>query len=65
MILMPMMIPATFALLLLFGVIPEELTGTGALALVGNFKTAIGHMAAFGAVFTVVCWLLFGFVVQE
>ncbi|MHC4741807.1 MAG: heme exporter protein CcmB [Planctomycetota bacterium] len=64
-ILLPMMIPAVFALLLLFGAIPEELAGTGALALVGNFKTAIGYMAAFDAVFAVACWLLFGFVVQE
>ena len=29
-VLMPMMIPATFALLLIFGAVPEELTGTGA-----------------------------------
>lgn len=64
-ILLPMMIPATFALLLLFGAIPEELAGTGALAMVGNFKTAIGYMAAFDAIFAVACWLLFGFVVQE
>lgn len=64
-ILLPMMIPATFALLLLFGAIPEELAGTGALAMVGNFKTAVGYMAAFDAIFAVACWLLFGFVVQE
>lgn len=64
-ILMPMMIPATFALLLLFGAIPGELAGSGSLALVGNFKTAIGYMVAFDAVYTVTCWLLFGFVVQE
>ena len=64
-ILMPMMIPAIFALLLLFGVIPEELAGSGILALTGNFKTAVGHMIAFDVVFTVACWLLFGFVVQE
>jgi heme exporter protein B len=64
-ILLPMMLPATFALLLLFGAIPEELAGTGALAMVGNFKTAIGYMAAFDAIFGVACWLLFGFVVQE
>jgi heme exporter protein B len=64
-ILLPMMLPATFALLLVFGAIPEELTGTGALALVGNFKTAVGYMAAFDAIFAVASWLLFGFVVQE
>ena len=64
-VLMPMMIPATFALLLLFGTIPQELAGTGALALVGDFKTAVGYMVAFDAVFSVACWLLFGFVVQE
>ena len=64
-ILMPMMIPAIFALLLLFGVVPDELAGSGILALTGNFKTAVGHMIAFDVVFTVACWLLFGFVVQE
>ena len=64
-VLMPMMIPATFALLLLFGAVPEELAGTGALAFVGNFNTAVGYLVAFDAVFTVASWLLFGFVVQE
>jgi heme exporter protein B len=64
-VLMPMMIPATFALLLLFGAVPEELAGTGALAFVGDFNTAVGYMVAFDAVFTVASWLLFGFVVQE
>lgn len=64
-ILLPMMLPATFALLLLFGAIPDQLAGTGALAMVGDFKTAVGFMAAFDAIFVVACWLLFGFVVQE
>lgn len=64
-ILLPMMIPATFALLSIFGAISGDVAGTGALAMVGSFKTAIGYMAAFDAVFSVACWLLFGFVVQE
>ena len=64
-ILMPMMIPATFALLILFGVIDTELAGSGALAFVGNFNTAVGYMIAFDAIFIVVCWLLFGFAVKE
>jgi heme exporter protein B len=64
-ILMPMMIPATFALLVLFGAIPQQLAGSGALALVSSFKTAVGCLAAFDAVFVTACWLLFGFVVQE
>lgn len=64
-VLMPMMIPATFALLLVFAAVPEEITGTSTLALVGNFKTAVGYMIAFDAVYAVACWLLFGFVVQE
>jgi heme exporter protein B len=64
-VLMPIMIPATFALLLLFGAIPEQLAGTGALAFVGDFKTAVGYLVAFDAVFTVAGWLLFGFVFQE
>lgn len=64
-VLMPMMIPATFALLSLFGAIPEELAGSGILASVGSFKAAVRYMAVFDSVFTVTCWLLFGFVVQE
>jgi heme exporter protein B len=64
-VLMPMMIPATFALLLLFGAVPEELAGTGALAFVGDFNTAVGYLVAFDVVFTAAGWLLFGFVVQE
>ena len=64
-ILMPMMIPATFALLLVFGAIPPEMTGTGALAFVGSFGSAIGYMITFDAVFVVACWLLFGFVIKE
>jgi heme exporter protein B len=70
-ILMPMVIPATFALLVLFGVMPAEtqgavsVRGSGALAFVGSFKAAIGYMVAFDAVFVVASWLLFGVVVEE
>jgi len=64
-ILLPMMIPATFALLVLFGVIAEEQSGTGILAMVGSFKTAIGFMVAYDLIFAAACWLLFGFVIQE
>ena len=64
-VLMPMMIPATFTLLLIFGAVPKELTGTGALAFVGDFNTAVGYLIAFDVVFTAAGWLLFGFVVQE
>jgi heme exporter protein B len=64
-ILMPMMIPATFALLLVFGAIPPEMAGTGALAFVGTFGSAVGYMIVFDAVFVVACWLLFGFAIKE
>ena len=64
-IFLPMMVPATLALLLLFGVGLEQLPPSGALAAVGSFKTAVGCLAAFDAVFTTACWLLFGFVIQE
>lgn len=64
-LLMPMMIPATFALLVLFDVMPETVGGTGSLAFVGSLKTAIGYMISFDAVFTVASWLLFGFVTKE
>ena len=64
-VLTPMMVPATFSLLLVFGAIPAELAGTGALAFVGSFEAAVGYMIAFDAVFVVACWLLFGFAVKE
>jgi heme exporter protein B len=64
-ILMPMMIPATFALLILFGAATDELAGSGALAFVGSFKAAVGYMVAFDAIFVVACWLLFGFAIKE
>lgn len=64
-ILMPMMIPATFALLAVFGAIPSDLIGTGALSVVGSFKSAITFMVVFDAVFVVACWLLFGLAIKE
>ena len=64
-ILMPMMIPGVFALLLCFGIIPGDMIGTGALAMVGDFRTAIGYLIGFDAIFVTAAWLLFGFVVQE
>jgi heme exporter protein B len=64
-VLAPMMIPATFSLLILFNVSPAELVGTGALAFVGTFRAAIGYLVVFDAVFVTACWLLFGFVVKE
>jgi len=50
---------------LLFGAIPQELAGAGALAFVGNFRTAVAYMVVCDAIFAVACWLLSGFVVQE
>ena len=64
-VLAPMMVPATFALLLKFGAIAGELEGTGALAFVGTFKMAVGYMVAFDAVFVAASWLLFGFAIKE
>jgi len=64
-ILAPMMIPATFSLLVLFNVVPAELVGTGALAFVGTLRAAVSYMVVFDAVFVTACWLLFGFVVKE
>ena len=64
-ILMPIMIPATFALLVLFEALPAQLVGTGALATVGTLDTAFGYLVAFDAVFTVTSWLLFGFAIKE
>ena len=64
-ILMPMMVPAVFVLLVIFGVLPQEVSGSGVLSFVGSFKSAVGYIIVFDAVFTVVCWLLFGFMIRE
>jgi heme exporter protein B len=64
-VLMPVMIPASFALLALFGAIPQEVAGSSPLALVGGFDMAIGYMIAFDAIFVTACWLLFGIVIEE
>ncbi len=64
-ILMPMMIPASFALLVLFGAMQEGVTGSSSFAFVGSLRAALGYMLAFDAVFVVASWLLFGVVVEE
>jgi heme exporter protein B len=64
-ILMPMMIPASFALLVLFGAMPDHVAGSSPLAFVGSLRAAVGYMLAFDAIFVVACWLLFGVVVEE
>ena len=64
-ILMPMMIPASFALLVLFGALPDQVVGSSSFAFVGSFPAAVGYLVAFDAIFVVACWLLFGIVVEE
>jgi heme exporter protein B len=64
-VLCPMMVPAIFALLVLFGSMQSQVYGIGVLSMVGTFNTAIGFLAAFDAIFVTVCWLLFGFAVAE
>lgn len=64
-ILMPMMIPASFALLVLFGALPDRAVGSSPLAFVGSFSAAVGYLLAFDAIFVAACWLLFGVVVEE
>jgi heme exporter protein B len=64
-ILMPMMIPACFALLVLFGAVPDHAVGSSPFAFVGSFQAAVGYLVAFDAIFVVTCWLLFGVVVEE
>ena len=64
-ILMPVMIPSMFALLAIFNTIPDSVAGTGILAFVGTFKSALGYMVAFDAVFFVISWLLFPFAIKE
>jgi heme exporter protein B len=64
-ILLPMMIPASFALLVLFGAMSDRVVGSSSFAFIGSFHAAVGYMLAFDAVFVVACWLLFGVVVEE
>lgn len=64
-LLMPMLIPASFALLVVFGAMPDEVAGSGSMAFVGSFKAAQGYLLAFDAVFVVACWLLFGVIVEK
>jgi heme exporter protein B len=64
-ILMPMMIPACFALLVLCGALPEEVVGASTFAFVGSFRTAVGYLLAFDAVFVVAGWLLFGLIIDD
>ena len=64
-VLMPMMIPAISALLLLFKDTGAKVAVTAVPAMVGDFGKAIGCLAAFDAIFVTACWLLFGFVVRE
>lgn len=64
-LLMPMMIPASFALLVLFGAMQDNVVGSGTLAFVGSFRAALGYLLAFDAVFVVASWLLFGVMVED
>lgn len=64
-LLMPMMIPASFALLVLFGAMSDKVVGSSSLAFVGSFKAAVGYLLVFDAIFVVASWMLFGVVVEE
>jgi ABC-type transport system involved in cytochrome c biogenesis permease component len=60
-VLMPMMIPAVFALLLLFSPANSQTV----FSIAADFKASVGYMAAFDAIFVTVCWLLFGVVIKQ
>ena len=62
-ILMPMMIWATSALMILFNA--GETASSGTFAFVGSFAGAVKYMVAFDAIFVVACWLLFGVAIKE
>jgi len=64
-LLMPMMIPASFALLVLFGAMPAAVLGTGSFAFVGSLRAATGYLIAFDAVFIVASWLLFELIIDD
>ena len=64
-ILLPVMIPAVFALLFATGAIESRLLGIGTLTLVGDFSSALAYLIGFDVVFVTAGWLLFGFVTQD
>ncbi len=64
-VLCPLIIPAVFALLSLFGGLDNNIAATDIMAFVGDFKKAVRFLAAFAAVFVTVSWLLFDYVVSE
>jgi heme exporter protein B len=64
-VLLPMMIPATSALMLIFGAVDPNLQSLGAMGFVGSFKSAVIYMAVFDAVFVTASWLLFPFAVKD
>lgn len=64
-LLAPVMIPAIYAFSVLFGAGGGEAFGSGVLGMVGNLRSAAGHIAAFDAIFVTACWLLFGYVLGE
>ncbi|HUV40983.1 MAG TPA: heme exporter protein CcmB [Sedimentisphaerales bacterium] len=64
-VLSPIIVPAVFSLLILFHTSGGAMSMTGIMALVGDFPSAVGFLAAFDAIFVTVCWLLFGFVIAE
>ena len=64
-VLLPMMIPATFALMLIFGALDPNLQHSGAMGFVGTFENAVGYMIAFDAIFVTASWLLFPFAVKD
>lgn len=64
-VLAPMVIPAVAALMALFGSWESADFGSSVLNIVGGYKRAVGFLAAFDVIFVTLCWLLFGFVVEE
>jgi hypothetical protein len=64
-VLMPMMIPAVVALVLLFGPVGTHTAVVGTFGAAVDFKAAVGYMMAFDAIFVTVCWLLFGLVAGD
>jgi len=64
-VLCPLMLPASFALMMLFGPADAHTLAGSSFWLIADPSSAIGYMVAFDAIFVTVCWLLFGLVVRE
>jgi heme exporter protein B len=64
-VLMPMMIPSVVALTTLLAPAGDQPAAAWAFGIAADFRSAVGYIAAFDAIFVTVCWRLFELVIGE